>query len=884
MLTCKIDQNRIVGSSVIEVKAFPEYSFISNNSGEAFEKLNTIFGNLLSELHKFSEMNLSSLEMLWLGEKVENQFFCSRLRLFLILRIIGSSENQICKELQLNQNNIVSALNQAKMETVVHEKADSFIDLIQSVDFSHHFSMVKAENVYMDPVSGSSYYSWNILNNSSSDSMAALLASMSQLSRFAVSFQLIPTSCSQVDHIYLSNLKNIIQRGQDINDPHLLNALSTVQYVESHLSKPVFYYGISIFGSFDCCRTIAVKMSSLLNSGTKKISDSSVMTLDLSRERIQLDKHFFVYPWSINKLLLNKYRNPQFLQYPLIQILGKFPYLMSIEELQVFFRPPFYETSMPFLTEKKAHSEIEHFSDSVLSEKTIKVGKLHGGENSDIQIGIPYKVWTRHAVVVGSPGSGKTTFAVNILTQFNKANIPFLAIEPTKTEYRAMIDVIPDLQIFTPGLSNISPFVVNPFIPPVGVAIEQYIPSLMNAFKAAFAMDGPLEMLFLRAINDCYTEYGWKKNSKLNDPGTTVFGIYEYILCFKKTMKTMNYSKETHANIQTAGLLRLMNLIEQNPMIYDTVHTVPIEDLLSKPTVIELNAIANEEQKALVMALLLSNVFVYTTNIQKGDGNLQNVLLIDEAHVLLDSGADNENSGRSKEITVHTVQRMIAELRSYGTGIIIADQSPSAISKKVVSLSNIKVVFQLNSPEDCALIAGNANMSKTDEEAIPSLEIGQAFVSFQGLKLPHLIKTEDTRKSDGIRLNVDDEEVCRRSTYWKAKQKNLIPYTECQCSSVCKTCSFSCRNDADYFSSKCYEQTRSKITDKKVLLAYMAKIPNWLEKSGKNCNDSEFCRLCNCTMIQFVRKCKLNLPIDVSLRDLQSIINDISRKRGKSDV
>ena len=67
-----------------------------------------------------------------------------------------------------------------------------------------------------------------------------------------------------------------------------------------------------------------------------------------------------------------------------------------------------------------------------------------------------------------------------------KREIPFLVIEPTKTEYRALIDRIPDLQIFTPGKNKVSPFVINPFLPPKGITVEQYIPSLLSAFKAAF--------------------------------------------------------------------------------------------------------------------------------------------------------------------------------------------------------------------------------------------------------------------------------------------------------------------------------------------------------------------------------------------------------------
>ena len=75
-----------------------------------------------------------------------------------------------------------------------------------------------------------------------------------------------------------------------------------------------------------------------------------------------------------------------------------------------------------------------------------------------------------------------------------------------------------------------------------------------------------------------------------------------------------------------------------NGNIYDTENSVQLCDLLQKPTIIELNAIDNQEQEALLMALLLINIILYTKHNQAGDGNLKNILLIDEAHVLLGGG------------------------------------------------------------------------------------------------------------------------------------------------------------------------------------------------------------------------------------------------------
>ena len=283
-----------------------------------------------------------------------------------------------------------------------------------------------------------------------------------------------------------------------------------------------------------------------------------------------------------------------------------------------------------------------------------------------------------------------------MLLQFWKDfQIPFLAIEPTKTEYRSLIDAISELQIFTPGKNNVSPFVINPFIPPKGVTVESYTPSLAAAFKAAFSMPNPLPDIFLGAVNDCYTEYGWKKSSTIDDPDIELFGMYEFIRVFKKTIEHSNYKGDTKANIESAGIVRLISLIEQNRNIYDTIHTIPIGDLLHHPTVLELNAINNKEQKSLIMALMLILFCVYTKNNVSGDGKLKNVLLIDEAHVLLGQKSGSSEGADSQGSTVETLEDLIKEIRSYGTSIIIADQSPTSVGKEIVANTDVKIMFKL---------------------------------------------------------------------------------------------------------------------------------------------------------------------------------------------
>ena len=645
---------------------------------------------------------------------------------------------------------------------------------------------------------------------------------------------------------------------------------------QGRANSPLFLYNILVFGARNDCVNLAGKIVSLLQSGKNKIMNPDFTCLDLTGENIDLPLQYMHYPWNINNKLVYTYRNQQlFDRVPMAKVLYRLPYIMTADEAAAFFRLPFSEKTIAALRSSQTIGSVEQFDSSVVSESNIVFGALISHDSSSITIGCPENAFTKHALVVGTPGSGKTTFSFNILLQFARRGIPYLAIEPTKAEYRAMIDAIPDVQIFTPGNNSVSPFIINPFVPPKGISIEQYIPSLASAFKAAFSMPSPLDIIFLRAIRACYSENGWKDYSKYGDADVTAFGLYEFILTFKRIIAESDYSNEVKGNLQSAGVFRLMNLIEQNSNIFDTIHTVPIEDMLRKPTILELNSIDNTEQKALIMALLLISIGVYTKNNQLGDGKLKNIILIDEAHVLLGGSlSPNQDGADAQGATIKSLQDMIAEIRSYGTGIIIADQSPTKVSREVVANTDIKIAFRLVQSSEKELIADSTNMDNSASQRISRLKPGEAYVYFSRLENPQLVMTEDIREKEKIRLNVPNEEIANRMAYWENKKPRLKPFAECSFCEACKDgCDFSLRAKADYYANRYILTSQDKIKDAKNLKVYMLGVEKFLSKITEGMDAKQKTRMINCTAIRFMRKIQLGNSIRIPRAEIKQILS-----------
>lgn len=868
--TTLLQNGEYAGICTLEITSIPHISILESEYSnktkeEILFKYKVDMQALISELYqnyKLNDNNDISYELLWITTPVENQTFKAKIKLFINVRVVNKSNDalkaSIKSSIQLIKNSLTN--NKYDVESVVD---DTEFDLLRKKN--NIFSLSKETRVInlQNQMVPYCYTADRLLETQLS--LDKIVNTIVDYPYSILSLQLTPillsdeekTTVEQMGQVLNSLSQGIMEMG-NISISAAQKPAENYKYYAELKDGPLFRYSINVFSDDVGASNISSRVFGQLVSVTEEknyLTQNRIDNLSFDNEQ-----SYFLLPWLINQKLDEINSKSSIWSIGVFSKICRFPYIVTEEEASEFFRLPIGDENVSAgLNVNESVKTAKTYADNIINGGDIEVGKLRSSSKGDT-IGFNLKDLAKHMLVVGTPGSGKTTFSVGMLDRLWKEHhIPFLVIEPAKNEYRALVQSIPDLQVFTPGKNFISPFVYNPFVPPKNVKLETYKSTLKTAFAAGVSMTTPLDKIFEEAINNCYSDFRWLDTYTTDNKGK-IFNITDFIKCFQQTFDEIGYTGDAK-NIGRAGVVRLNSLVN----LFDNYYSIPIEDLLSKPTIIELAAIENAEQKALIISLLLLSVLSYVNANYVGEGGLKNVILLEEAHVLLDS---NMNSGQGEanpsSIAQGLIKRMLAEIRSYGVGLVIADQSPRKVGTDVVALTDMKVIFRLVEAADKQIIADSSNMSDAMIQRMSKLKPGEAFLFFNKLDEPEEVITPDYRLENNISISLSDEGIKSLSTYWKNKPEMLKPYPECNVIHYCKqTCDYSQRILAREIARRIYVKNfKPDSTDFELVKKVFSRISLLIKNE---LNDEPYTReLLSCVKVHLWRKIKYSTKIKIN--------------------
>lgn len=407
--------------------------------------------------------------------------------------------------------------------------------------------------------------------------------------------------------------------------------------------------------------------------------------------------------------------------------------MVNSEELAIHLSLP--QSSVPGILVKESAS----FGRNVISEnedkETIKVGNiLHLGiEEEGNKVHLDVESLAMHSFVTGTTGSGKSNTIYLLLSELAKRGKKFLVIESAKGEYKNIFGKN-QAKVYGTNPKITQLLRINPFEFPQEIHLYEHIDRLVEVFNACWPMYAAMPAVLKTAIERAYSSCGWDLINSENK--YAIFPTFDDILReLRDFIDISEYSQDTKGDYKGALETRLQSLT--TGIIGQVFKGNPIsdEELFNENIIIDLSRVGSSETKAMFMGLLILKLNEFRMSEENMmNSPLRHITVLEEAHNLLKrtSSEQSQESANLAGKSVEMISNSIAEMRTYGEGFIIADQSPAMLDMAAIRNTNTKIVMALPDKEDRE-VAGKAMGLKDEQiEEIAKLKKGEAIIHQRG--------------------------------------------------------------------------------------------------------------------------------------------------------
>ncbi len=388
-------------------------------------------------------------------------------------------------------------------------------------------------------------------------------------------------------------------------------------------------------------------------------------------------------------------------------------------------------------------------------EQAIELGQILDGQDRPVgTLRVPLTTLNRHALVTGATGSGKSQTVRHMLEQLTAAGIGWLAIEPVKSEYAAMAARLAapgaaaaaavgtgagrEVTLINPADPEAVPLSVNPLAPEPGYPVQAHIDMVRALFLAAFDAHEPFPQIMSQALQRVYTECGWDPQTGAGradlDVPPTVPTLARLQTAALAVIEDVGYGRELQADMRGFVDVRLRSLRTGSAgRFFEGGHPADVAALLDRNVVLALEDVANDEDKAFVIGTLIIRIVEHLRLRSKTDpaDGLRHVIVLEEAHRLLRAGRDGASAH-----AVELFAGLLAEIRAYGEGVVIAEQIPAKLVPDAVKNTALKVLHRLPAADDRQLVGATMNLDDDQSRQVVSLPPGEAAVFTDGMDRP----------------------------------------------------------------------------------------------------------------------------------------------------
>ena len=269
---------------------------------------------------------------------------------------------------------------------------------------------------------------------------------------------------------------------------------------------------------------------------------------------------------------------------------------------------------------------------------------------------------------------------------------------------------------------------LNPFMFPDSIHVLEHVDGLVEIFNVCWPMYDAMSAFLKDAILRSYETLGWDLGASAFEGEEIRYPDFEILMeQLNELIDQSDYDAEVKSNYRGALITRIRSLtVGLNKMIFSEKQTA-YEKLFDQNCVLDISRVKSSETKALLMGLMVYILNEYRVD-RKTQSNrgLNHVTVLEEAHHLLKntSGTESDLIGKSVEMLTQT----IAEIRTYGEGFIIVDQSPSSVDISAIKNTNTKIVLRTPEANDREAVGRSMGLTPDQVNEIAKLPSGVAAV------------------------------------------------------------------------------------------------------------------------------------------------------------
>lgn len=426
--------------------------------------------------------------------------------------------------------------------------------------------------------------------------------------------------------------------------------------------------------------------------------------------------------------------------------------LLSSKELAMLLSLPHKSVpGFPVVEHVSLAKEVIRNNESLM-KREVSLGCIFdlGKAYTENRVKLDVKSLTQHVFVTGSTGCGKSETIYKLINETKQVGTKFLVIEPAKGEYK---NVFGDVNVFGTNPLIMPLLRINPFSFPTGVHVLEHIDRLTEIFNVCWPVYSAMPAVLKKAMLDAYESCGWDLRLSVNrlSRGEDVYPSFlDLFLSLEKVITESAYSEEVKSNYSGALLTRVESLTNGlNGEIF-SVNELSNMVLFDENCIIDLSRVGSQETKSLIMGILIMRLSEYRmTGANTPNSALKHLTVLEEAHNILKrvSTEQSQEGSNMAGKSVEMITNAIAEMRTYGEGFVIVDQSPTSVDKAAIKNTNTKIVMRLPDEDDRKVSGKAAGMNDKQIDEIAKLPTGVAVVYQNDWVSPVLCKIDRMENS-----------------------------------------------------------------------------------------------------------------------------------------